>query len=109
MDCKCRFWKINSDSFSGLRSKQSELDSKQFMNLLQSKFILTAILFVLSIVNCNKKEPISILEIRDLIEKENLVEELKQAEENLKLKGDNAALLYVRGWIRYLQKTKTPL
>ncbi|UOG39428.1 tetratricopeptide repeat protein [Leptospira noguchii] len=89
-----------------MRSKQSELDSKQFMNLLQSKFILTAILFVLSIVNCNKKEPISILEIRDLIEKENLVEELRQAEENLKLKGDNAALLYVRGWIRYLQKNQ---
>ncbi|EMO06553.1 hypothetical protein LEP1GSC116_1095 [Leptospira interrogans serovar Icterohaemorrhagiae str. Verdun HP] len=88
-----------------MRSKQSELDSKQFMN--QFKFLLIAILLVLSIVNCNKKEPISILEIRDLIEKQNLVEELRKAEEDLRLKGDNAALLYVRGWIRYLQKTKT--
>ncbi|EMY76828.1 tetratricopeptide repeat protein [Leptospira weilii serovar Ranarum str. ICFT] len=68
-------------------------------------FLITISLFF-SIVNCDKKESISILEIRDLTEKENLMEALQKADENLKQKGDTAELLYVRGWIRYLQKNQ---
>ncbi|RHX96408.1 hypothetical protein DLM76_03735 [Leptospira yasudae] len=76
-----------------------------FNLLLRTTFITISFYFLA--VNCNKKESISVLEIRDLTEKENLVEALHKAEENLKLKGDTAELLYVRGWIRYLQKNQT--
>ncbi|MCL8267522.1 tetratricopeptide repeat protein [Leptospira weilii] len=75
------------------------------LKILLNAFFVTIELFF-SIVNCNKKESIPILEIRDLTEKENLVEALQKAEENLKLKGNTAELLYIRGWIRYLQKNQ---
>ncbi|TGK23845.1 tetratricopeptide repeat protein [Leptospira stimsonii] len=75
-----------------------------FSIFLQFSFITTLLFFLFS--NCNKKDSISILEIRDLTEKDNLVEALQKAEETLKQKGDTAELLYVRGWIRYLQKNQ---
>lgn len=80
--------------------------SKRFGIIPFSSLFLITISFFFSIANCTKKESISILEIRDLTEKENLVEALQKAETDLKLKGDSAELLYVRGWIRYLQKNQ---
>ncbi|MDI7209557.1 tetratricopeptide repeat protein [Leptospira santarosai] len=75
------------------------------LKILLNIFLVTIGLFF-SIANCNKKESVPILEIRDLTEKENLMEALQKTEKNLKLKGDTAELLYIRGWIRYLQKNQ---
>ncbi|PJZ52253.1 tetratricopeptide repeat protein [Leptospira adleri] len=75
-----------------------------FRILIALSFITISLFFILG--NCNKKDSISILEIRDLTEKDNLVEALQKAEETLKQKGDTPELLYVRGWIRYLQKNQ---
>ncbi|XDD49910.1 tetratricopeptide repeat protein [Leptospira sp. WS92.C1] len=69
-------------------------------------WILIPILIFFGTVNCNKKETISILEMRDLTEKDNLVEALQKAEDTLKKKGNTGELLYIRGWIRYLQKNQ---
>ncbi|MDV6235571.1 tetratricopeptide repeat protein [Leptospira ellisii] len=62
--------------------------------------------FFATLIHCNKKETVSVLEARDLTEKDNLVEALQKAEEELKQKGDTGELLYIRGWIRYLQKNQ---
>ncbi|TGK33383.1 hypothetical protein EHQ12_09395 [Leptospira gomenensis] len=78
---------------------------KNFLSSL-FRFPIRTFFLLAILIHCNKKDTVSVLEVRDLTEKDNLVEALQKAEEELKRKGNTGELLYIRGWIRYLQKNQ---